>query len=226
MIIGIHSRRLVALATTLVFLTASAHAQVIRWASDANTDRPAILHAPDNAWTTLGTPLTVRSFGRAMRYSRLGRLLGVSEDVLRRADVIAFEGNGGSGAGPESGWESSTWTFSDGTNSYVASFNEAQGSSSDPSVIANGSIVGPDGTILTGWMSFNTFFGMCPSEYPGSKVVSFILFDLDAVAPEIDTASPQFSVTMVNGYRADGAYGEGTPDPDAVGIFSSCSPHP
>lgn len=203
-------------------LVASADAQVIRWAGDVDVARVGVLHAPDNRWVPLDPPVTVRSFGPGMRYSGLATLLGVSEADLARADVIAFEGNGGGGAGVEVGWESVTMTFTDGATTYTAHFNERVGHTSDPVVIATGSIRGPDGTYDTGWMAYNEFFGMCPSEYPNNKVVSYILIDLDAVSPTVNAASPSFSIRMENGYRADRSYGEGTPDPDSVGVFSAC----
>ncbi|MFN2577622.1 MAG: hypothetical protein ABR607_08030 [Pyrinomonadaceae bacterium] len=206
----------------LLFLTAlTTSAQAVRWAGDVSPGRVNILHAPDNRFTSVDPPLTATDFGPVMRYEGLARLLGMPERELAKADVIAFEGNGGSGAGIESGWESSTWTFTDGTHTYVAKFNETVGHTSDVSIIATGSVKGADGTIFSGGDAYRAFFGICSPD-PSTKVVSYILFNLHSLRPAIDAASARFTIKLENGHRADGSFGEGTPDPDAIGILSSC----
>jgi hypothetical protein len=214
---------LVFVLTGFVFLCLATPtpAQAVRWAGEVDPGRFNVLHAPDNRFTAADPPITVRDFGPVMRHTGLARLLGVSEHDLEKADVIAFEGNGGGGAGVEGGWESSIWTFTDGSHTYVARFNERVGHSSDRSVIATGSIRGADGTVASGGDAYRAFFGVCSPD-PSTKVVSYILFDLDSVSPRINTSSPSFAIRIENGHRADGSFGEGTPDPDAVGIFSSC----
>src|SRR4030095_15122507 len=151
---------LVQLLVALLIVTATeVNAQDIRWGGVVNpgggSERENILHAPDHRYTAVDPPLTVSSFvpgaagvlnGRAgvypstMHYSGLARLLGVSEALPPRANVIAFEGNGGSTVGVDAGFEGSEWTFTDGLNTRRVSFNEAIGASprpgSDPSVIA------------------------------------------------------------------------------------------
>lgn len=190
-----------------------ASTQYIRWAGEANPSvslRSNSLHAPDNTFTPLDPPILVSRFGSVMPYRNLHHLLGVSRDVLARADVIMFEGNGGGGAGPFTGWESAVFTFSDGTNTRTVSYNELVGPASDPTVIATGTFENVD---------YRNFFGMCT---PNPNKISYLLIDLHSTSPAIDTASPLFQIFMTNGNRPDGSFGEGTPDPDAVGIFSSC----
>jgi len=205
---------------------ASVQAQeVVRWAGmvDVGGDRVSLLHAPDNRLVPAAPPVTVSNFGPGMRYPGLARLLGVPAGDLARADVIAFEGNGGHPAGLGNGWESSIWIFSDGVNTLTVRFNERVAPSEYPrlypALVANGSIRGADGTFASGGNAYNAFFGMCP---PGPGVVSYILFDLDAVSPAINTASPNFSIRVENGFVEDKSFGEGTPDPDAIGVISAC----
>lgn len=208
----------------------SASAQDIRWGGVVNpgggSERENILHAPDHRYTAIEPPLTVSSFvpgvrgvrntsggvnPSTMHYSGLARLLGIPDALLARADVIAFEGNGGGGAGTDGGWESSDWTFTDGVNTRRVSFNEKIGAAphpgSDPTVIATGSISSK---------AYSAFFGMCSPDLD-SPVISYILFDLHSTGPIVDTSRPAFSVTLANGRG-----GEGTPDPDAIGVFVAC----
>ncbi|HJQ38709.1 MAG TPA: hypothetical protein VKB93_16360 [Thermoanaerobaculia bacterium] len=193
-------------------LGAPLYAQGVRWAGNVAGGSANALHAPDDRHAVAGPPLVLSDFSPTFRYVRLAALLRVSDAALARADVIAFEGNGGHGAGVEAGWESSIWTFTDGTNTYTANFNEKVGRSSDPSVVATGPITGD---------AFRAFFGIC-SPNPANAVVGYILFDLDAVKPRVDPASPRLRITIQNGFRPDRTFGEGTPDPDAVGVLTSC----
>ena len=202
------TQRALTLFLLILTISVSGFGQLIRWAGESVPSdglRSNILHAPDNAYTTFSAPVTVRNFGSVMRYKNIHRLLGVSREVPARADVIAFEGNGGSGAGPFNGWESSVWTFSDGTNTRTVSYNELVGPASDPAVIATGTFENAD---------YRTFFGMCT---PNPSKISYLLFDLHSTSPAIDTESPNFSIYITNSI-----FGEGTPDPDAIGIFSAC----
>lgn len=216
---------LILMLLNLLALATSVQAQGIRWAGDVDPPtslRVNILHAPDNRYPPLVTPLTIRRFGPTMNYPGLSILLGIPLKELEKADIIAFEANGGSGAGLERGWESSLWTFTDGTNRYVVKFNELVGRASDPAVLATGSIRGVGGSILRGGMAYSKFFGMCCPD-PRGLVVSYILFDLDAVTPAVDVRNPTFSITIANGFVPDGSFGEGTPDPDAIGIVTKCT---
>jgi hypothetical protein len=214
---------------------AAGPARGIRWAGKVDvtgSGRVNILHAPDNQYTPVDPALTVSEFGPAMAYPDLSRLLaGVAASDLARADVIAFEGNGGHGAGVENGWESSHWTFSDGATSRAVAFNECLGArGSDPRVIATGSIRGADGRFTSGGAAYSAFFGLCSPD-PRNLVVSYILFDLHSIRPAINISSPSFAIKIENfhtgapGSPGDcerGHSGEGTPDPDAVGILSTC----
>lgn len=205
----------------------SAQAQDIRWAGSADAfGYENVLHAPDDRYLGLGGSrhsITLSGFNPigsvfvpTMRYSGLARLLGVSEVILLRASVIAFEGNGGHGAGVDRGWESSKWTFSDGVNVRRISFNERVGAyphpGSDPAVIATGAISGG---------AYSTFFGMCSPD-PNNTVMGYILFDLHSGRPAVNTASASFSIKIEAHDDDPTTFGEGSPDPDAVGIFSSC----
>ena len=138
--------------------------------------------------------------------------LSVSEALLARANVI-FEGNGGSTVGVDEGFEGGEWTFTDGLNTRRVSFDETIGASprpgSDPSVIATGTISSS---------AYSSFFGMCSPDLDSPKI-SYILFDLHSTGPIIDTARPEFSVTI-----ADRTGSGGSPDVDAVGVFVACRP--
>lgn len=194
----------------LVFSCLTAQAQGVRWAGKVDIDVPNFLHAPDDRGAGAGPGPTLSDFSPTFRHPRLASLLRVPDAVLARADVIAFEGNGPSRAGLEGGWESSIWTFTDGTNTYVAKFNELVGKSSDPSVIGNGNI---DGN------AYRSFFGIC-SPNPQNLAVGYILFDLDGVRPRVNVTSPNFQIRIQN--RGGPGFGEGQPDPDAVGVLTKC----
>ena len=214
----------------LLGFSSSVRAQDIRWGGVVNpgggSERENILHAPDHRYTAIDPSLTVsffvpgargvlstraNVFPSTMHYSGLARLLGVSEATLARADVIAFEGNAGRGAGIDNGWESSDWTFTDGVNTRRVSFNELVGASprpgSDPAVIATGSISSS---------AYSSFFGMCSSDLDNPEI-SYILFDLQSTGTRVDVTRPQFSLTLANGKG-----GQASPDVDAVGVFAAC----
>jgi len=183
--------------------TAPAHAQavdVIRWPQAAS--RVELAGPPDNRFVTVSPDQEAwaTQFGCGTPYANLAALLGVPLATLASADVIAFEGNGGS-PGESGGWESSKWLFSDGVNSLTVVRDAVSGTSSPAGVLlADASISAAD---------YERFFGLAPI---GETVVSFMLFDLP---PGIDVSSPAFKL-IVKGYPA----GEGTPDPDTIGIFS------
>ena len=225
----VNSLSLLITICALVGCSTAIRAQDIRWGgavTPGGSERENILHAPDHRYTAVDPPLTVSSFvpgargvlntregvnPSTMHYSGLARLLGVSDALLARADVIAFEGNGGHGAGIDNGWESSDWSFTDGINTRRVRFNELVGASphpgSDPTVIATGSISSS---------AYSSFFGMCSKDHD-SPVISYRLFDLHSTAPALVTSRREFSVTLANGTG-----GEGSPDPDAIGVFVAC----
>jgi hypothetical protein len=216
------SRKSFPLVLALCLASIAARAQDIRWAGAVDVARPNILHAPDARFTPADPPLTVSDFAPVMRYSSLISLLRGSRCDLTRADVIAFEGNGGHSAGVDHGWEGSVWTFSDGTVTRTVTYNETIGRASDPSIVCTGSILGPDGSERTGGETYAKFFRICPEEIivdaPLKRnVISFILFDLHSKKPAVNVGSSSFSIRLANGVGT-----LGTPDPDAIGVFSAC----
>lgn len=133
----------------------------------------------------------------------------VTAAMLARTNVIAFEVNGESAPGA-GGWESSRWIFNDGVNSPVTvEWDERTKPVSYPTeVVANGS---------TDSAAYAAFFGFTFPAKPKITVVSYILFDLPTT---IDITSPNFTITV--SAWDDRHHGEGTPDPDAIGILA-CS---
>jgi hypothetical protein len=189
----------VAIAT----LPAVAAAQVItqiRWPEGAS--RAELVGPPGGGIVTVapGQAATVSRFACAGLYAGLAELLGVSGETLRGADVVAFEANGGS-PGESGGWESSRWTFSDGQSSVTVTV-DALANTVDPpgAVLANASITSG---------AYTRFFGLTPVD---GQVISFLLIDVPA---GIDVDSRRFEAS-VEGY----ASGEGTPDPEAIGLIS------
>ena len=182
---------------------------VILWASkllSASSPTPSnILGPPDGQSTTLSTTgqVVVAAFRGGGFYPLLSLLTGVTAAQLARADVIAFELNGNAPA-PSGGWESTRWTFEDGTNSATVDWNEVAGTANPTSaLVASGSIAGA---------SYATFFGF--SSAGVGKVVSYILLSLPAPL-DLSSGSLRIKITGWNGT----GHGEGTPDPDAIGIF-------
>jgi parallel beta-helix repeat protein len=187
-----------------------ADASFVFWAGTA-LDRlgfpiPQLIGAPDAQIIGLNpaSPVTLGSFTHGTPYQGLAQLLRVSPASVADANIIGFEFNGG-GAPPGGGWESSEWTFSDGTNSLTVRFNEVTGTATPSSaLVANGSITGAE---------YAAFFGIAPVE----GVVSYVMF---AVPPPIDVSSPSFTV-KVEALNGVPGFGEGAPDPDAIGVLAS-----
>lgn len=172
-----------------------------------------------------GTWAKLTSF-RGRFYTGLSALLAtatptpVRPGALATADVIAFEGNGGTPAA-SGGWESCDWYFSDGVNPPLSvPWVEDSGAIPDPHVIANGSITGS---------AYSTFFGFPTTAFlpwvtrpetlrPEALVVSFLLFRL---RPAIDPASPSFQIRLsASSLPPKEGVRECTPDPDAIGILA------
>ena len=187
------------------------------------------LGAPDYAFLCAAGPYGwawVKDFKPPILYSGLLDLINssitfagvpaatsITEADFRRFDVIAFEGNGGSPAGA-GGWESGIWFFSDFRHTYAETFNENTGagmvSSGRRAKFKTGSIY---------CYQYQAFFAgaIAPCEY-AKAIVSWILID---VPTDIDVHSPNFSVWLSGaGVGADPILGEGSPDPDAIGILS------
>jgi hypothetical protein len=218
------ARHSVAGVLALLFLwPLAAAAQGIRWAGSIDsTGHVNLLHAPDGRFTSIEPPATAGDFSPVMQYSSLARLLRGTRCDLSRADVIAFEGNGGHSAGVENGWESSVWTFSDGATTRTVEYDAVVGRASDLSIVCTGSILGADGKEGTGAVAYAKFFGICPGADLG-KVISFILFDLHSKKPAVDVNSPSFTVRVANRPRDPAVMGDsGTPDADAIGVLAAC----
>jgi hypothetical protein len=173
-----------------------------------------------------GMSATLTDF-RGRFYTGLSALLGtvthgdvVIPATLATADLIAFEGNGGSPA-PSGGWESCDWYFSDSVNPPLSVlWDEAVGAARDPHILANGSISGAAYSAFFGFPT-TTFlsWGIRPEDLrPEAIVVSFLLFRL---RPEIDTASPFFKLRVSGtSLPIKERVREGSPDPDAIGILA------
>lgn len=169
------------------------------------------LAAPDARTNTLGA-MQVGAFGGGRAYPGLAALLGVSDAVLARADVIAFELNGGS-PGESGGFESGRWVFIDGVNPpHEIDFDATRDWRTIPGVIANGTIGGGSTREVSG-ANYSRFFGIVPET---DVFVSYILFDLP---PAVDASAPSFSVKVSSFAGA----GEASPDVDAIGVLS-CAP--
>lgn len=144
---------------------------------------------------------TAGAFGCGTPYANLAALLGVGSDVLARADVIAFELNGGS-PGESGGWESAEWLFQQRGRTLRVVWDAVANHSDPPgAVVANGSLTAA---------SYRAYFGITTPR--ADEVISFQLLDLP---PAFDVDAPGLRVT-VKGF----ASGEGTPDPDAVGLIT------
>ena len=170
-----------------------------------------------------GRSVTLMNF-RGRFYTGLSDLLSTvtagekgTPATLGAADLIAFEGNGGSPA-YSGGWESCDWHFEDGHNTLTVKWDEAKvlPNPRDPHVVANGSITAA---------AYGAFFGLPTkafSHWGGNDisleklVVSFLLLRL---RPEIDTASPSFQIT-ISGVPAQVYIRESSPEPDAIGILA------
>jgi hypothetical protein len=183
--------------------------RIVSWAGTDLGDGNAInaTGAPDSQTRTIGS-MELGRFRGGRSYPGLAALLGIPDSTLARADVIAFELNGGH-AGESGGFESSRWIFNDGINPpHTVNFDATRDWRTISSVIANGTI--NIGSASDSGRNYSRFFGIRP-EVGG--YVSYILFDLP---PGISTASPAFSVRVSSFTEA----GEGTPDVDAIGILA------
>jgi hypothetical protein len=158
--------------------------------------------APDWETTTLGPKswVEVGDFAGGF-YGDLPALLGLAPIELPIGTVVAFEDNGGSPASG-GGWESSHWTFSDGTNTLYVPFNETSGAPNPRAVVKTGSLTAAE---------YAAFFGLDPGETV-AEVISYVVFRLP---PRIDVGSPSFTIHVMGGNDIGG---EGSPDPDAIAI--------
>jgi hypothetical protein len=192
---------------------AGASANDIRWLTEvAPVSHHHVLGAPN--FLTSPPPFTASGVGPIYRYGALSDILSsLPANATQRGFLIAFEGNGGSGAGVTGGWESSRWEFADGTNRISYEWNETL------DVAANNSANGVNAVIATGPIAgpaYAKFFGMC-CRPEGNEVMSYIIFDL--VALKVD---PFAASVSLDGWHTP-TTGEGTPDPEAVGLVDDCT---
>lgn len=201
----------------LAALTASSAAETtpINWAGSINPGSPNALGAPDGIITPIGDAVQRKLDAflstPTLSYVNLSILLGVSPTLLAQADVIAFEGNGGAAPAPNFGWESTRFTLGDGANLFVIDHDETL-TSLAPGVLA------------TGQISFANYSAFFPAAAGGADAIySFILLDAPT---NINVASPLFSVDIKNGANIAPlmGHGEGTPDPDAIGVINIPEP--
>lgn len=196
--------RALAVALVLGFAgTASAQPVTsVRWGGKDPTPGKLVVGPPDMRATTVSptTSVTVSDFRCARQYANLAALLGVGPDVLSRADVLAFELNGGH-PGEHGGWESADWIFDDGVVTYRVVWDAVAGAATPAeALVAEGSLTAA---------SYRAFFGITGGT---DTVVSYQLLRLPAA---MRTDSTSFRVN-VRGF----ASGEGTPDPDAIGVLN------
>jgi hypothetical protein len=153
-------------------------AERIKWASKVTPDGfYRALNVPDFRYAP-GGPYTVSEFGPVRVHGRLGSLSPALGGVtFRRGYLIAFEGNGGHGAGVSAGWESSIWTFADSRGSFRYFYNEKK-------TVADNNLANGRNAVLTsgpiGSPAYARFFGMCCSEGP-ANIMGQIVFDVRAM---------------------------------------------
>ena len=175
-------------------LVAVANAQTVSWATEGNA---YALGAPD-AVTGSSTLTLAGGYTDSHNYSGLAAFLGISPTMFGANQILAFEGNGGSG--PVGGWESSRWEFTDGTNSIFTNFDETQVNGGSSLVLASGNLAAG---------VYTSYFGLPAS----NDVYSFVLFQ---VPFSFNPAGLNVGIQNGNGLSLPG---EGTPDPDAIGAI-------
>lgn len=193
--------------------------------STTSDDPNTVLGPPDDQFPALGdlpAPPTfyvwVRDFRPPRTYSKFAEFLGVTDEELTGADVIAFEGNGCQAAFGGGGWESSIWFFSDLTRSYAETFNEESGLGT---ITTGRRAVFKTGSVFSD--AYGSFFGvsvgLCklPDRPPTPSVLSWLLIN---VPDDINVHSPNFSVWFGGTGTGLGlGFGSGGPDPDAIGLI-------
>lgn len=204
------ARQLVSRMTAVLALSAlaapAAQAATVSWATgtlSGGAPAPALIGAPDAS--TLSNSATVGKFYDTVSYPALASTMGLTESELMRYDVLAWEGNGGSPAA-SGGWESASWVFRVPGDSVASTFNELTGTGSNPEVI-----------FRTGSISAADYMSLFGAADPGTLVWSWLLVDLPT---RIDVRDGNFLIDFAPVGGGVGL-GEGTPDPDAIGVLNA-----
>lgn len=184
-----------------------AQAASISWATQATSfggGAPGVVGSPDSivenkaAWRAT-------QFSGTVSYGGLAQAMGLGQSQLANYDVIAWESNGGSPPAG-GGWESASWAFSANGVGVGVEFNEVTGSGDLLEVsFLTGSITGAQ---------YNALFG---TSVPQAEAWSWLLVKLPR---EIDAHAASFAIDFAAIGNRPG-WGEGSPDPDAIGVLSS-----
>lgn len=195
----------VAVAMQLACASIATAATTVRWAEFAATPSgllaPNIIGAPDARF--FSSEWQAAKFNIRVDYATLAATMGLTEAELGTYDVLTWEGNGG-GSAASGGWESANFAFTGGGN-VSATFNELTGASSNPAVV-----------FKTGSVNAAQYAGLFGASDPLNNVYSWLLVRLPA---GVDAHSPSFAVDF-RGVGGGVGLGEGTPDPDAIGVLS------
>ncbi len=176
---------------------------VLRWAENASNGAASIVGSPDGQFFS-GPQATLSRFNTPELYTNLDGLLGVSANLLGRADAIAWEGNANTPA-LGGGWESARFTISDSTHGVIINHVEGE---LRPGVLATGSISG---------VNLGAFYNLPSGTMP--QVMSWILLDV----PDgfINFNDPFLFVDIQSGNSVGLPGLEGTPDTDAFAIITA-----
>lgn len=178
----------------------------IKWSNNTSNisevkNAAAIKGQPDGVIANIlnvNSHVTMSSFsGPASSYyfHGLSTLLQVDEATLARANFIVFEYNGS----PNTNFESSMWTFGNGSETVNVEHNFNKPSLSTH-LIAHGKI-SPN--------KYNTFFNVKSKKTTGTY--PFLLFKI----PDTLAHDPSLTIQLQTGE----AINVGTPDPDAIGLI-------
>ena len=200
-----HMLLAVATAALLPHIGTVGAATTVGWAdfgaNDAGVFDSKIVGAPDGLLSV--NPWNAAKFDNLVSYPALAATMGLSEADLGTYDVLAWEANGGSPAA-SGGWESARWDFSAAGASVSTVFNELTGTGSTPGV-----------DFKTGSITAAQYASLFGASRANSTVWSWLLVRLPG-AVNADDAS--FLVHFA-GVGGGVGLGEGTPDPDAIGVI-------
>lgn len=199
----------------LISLHNPTNAEVIRWATSIDFDFNVInptqcLGAPDGdvanffngvgGGTTSGARLDAFNQYHHPLSVDLAQFLGIPPETISDADYLAFDANGTSGRR----FESSTWTFSDGTATRTVVY-DFYAPNAAPEVIAGGNVSRQE---------MASFFGYEDAAPTPPGDFAYILFDIDSI---VDVESSDFSV-LVTAAGGPSETDPNAPDIDAMGL--------